>query len=190
MTAIPQFQAFFDHCVGQWATERTYHYLMEQEVERSHTDFVIQTIDVDRKAKVLEDNQRSTDLDLESLPGYQLAFQTVSEHGDQVSQQLNLLFVPKIVELSWLEGDYLRDKAYEEAKPMVSHFHYDINTRELLMTTTYTRVIAIDSITLINPTLRIRKILNYLRPEDNQPLETVLLAGFGVEQKQPAPSLS
>lgn len=25
--SIGQFQEFFDHCVGEWVTERTYHYL-------------------------------------------------------------------------------------------------------------------------------------------------------------------
>jgi hypothetical protein len=67
---------------------------------------------------------------------------------------------------------------------MIAHFRYDIRTRELLMTTQYTRVVSVDSITLINPELRIRKILNYQRPLENQPLQTVVLAGFGVEQKQ------
>jgi CpeS-like protein len=160
--SIAQFQEFFDHCVGQWTTERTYHYLTHRDVERSHTEFVIHPLDNEAKAKVLEDNQRlSTNLELQILPGYRLAFQTVSE-----------------------KGDHLRDKAYEEAKPMVAHFRYDIQTRELLMTTTYTRVVSVDSITLINPELRIRRIINYQRPIDNQPLDTVLLVGFGVEQKQ------
>ncbi|NJK39231.1 MAG: phycobiliprotein lyase [Oscillatoriales cyanobacterium SM2_3_0] len=181
------FKLFFDHCVGQWATERTYHYLMDQEVERSHTEFLIQPIDTRFKAKVLEDNQYSTDLNLEQIPGYQLAFQTISERGDTVSQQLNFLFVLQNVDLPGVTGDYLRDKAYEESKPMISQFRYDINTRELLMTTTYTRVVSVDSITLISPILRIRKILNYKRPPEQQPLETVVLAGFGVEQKQLSP---
>ena len=51
------------------------------------------------------------------------------------------------------------------------------------MTTHYTRVVSVDSITLINPNLRIRKILNYQRPPEGQPLENVVLVGFGVEQK-------
>jgi CpeS-like protein len=53
----------------------------------------------------------------------------------------------------------------------------------LIFATNYTRVVSIDSITLINPTLRIRRILNYQRPRAEKPLENVLLAGFGVEQK-------
>ncbi|VEP17835.1 hypothetical protein H1P_650001 [Hyella patelloides LEGE 07179] len=36
---------------------------------------------------------------------------------------------------------------------------------------------------MTNPNLRIRRILNYQRPPEGQPLETILLAGFGVEQK-------
>ncbi len=182
--SIAQFQEFFDHCVGTWTTERTYHYLTHQEVERSHTEFVIYPINSEIKSQVLADNQRSPEQNLEELPGYRLAFETVSEKGDKVSQQLNILFVPQKVELPYLEGDYLRDKAYEEAKPMIAHFRYDVNTRELLMTTQYSRVVSVDSITLINPQLRIRKILNYQRPLENQPLENIVLAGFGVEQKQ------
>lgn len=184
--SIAQFQEFFDHCVGNWTTERTYHYLTYQEVERSHTEFAIHPIDSETKTRVLADNQGSTEQNLEELPGYRLAFETVSEKGDRVSQQLNILFVPRQVELPYVEGDYLRDKAYEEAKPMIAHFRYNIHTRELLMTTQYTRVVSVDSITLINPQLRIRKILNYQRPLENKPLETVVLAGFGVEQKQVA----
>lgn len=51
------------------------------------------------------------------------------------------------------------------------------------MTTNYTRVVAVDSITLINPTLRIRKIVNYQRHPEGHPLEYPVLVGFGVEQK-------
>ncbi|MFM6190824.1 MAG: phycobiliprotein lyase [Planktothrix sp.] len=183
--SIAQFQEFFDHCVGQWTTERTYHYLTQQEVERSHTEFVIHPLNDQAKAKVLEDNQRlSTNLELPTLPGYRLAFQTISEKGEEVSQTLNILFVPQKLDFPIIEGDYLRDKAYEEAKPMVANFRYNTQTRELLMTTTYTRVVSVDSITLINPELRIRRIINYQRPQNHEPLNTVLLVGFGVEQKQ------
>jgi hypothetical protein len=109
--AVSQFQTFFDHCVGTWVTERTYHYLRQQEVERSHTEFVIHPVSSEIKAQVLADNQMSTEQNLASLPGYQLAFQTVSETGERVSQQLNLLFVPRKIEDSMIEGDYLRDRA-------------------------------------------------------------------------------
>ena len=112
-----------------------------------------------------------------------MGFYTISEKGEEVRQNLNLMFVPKSNNGSIIEGDYLRDRAYEEARPIVSHFCFDTNTRELLMTTNYTRVVSVDSISLTNPTLRIRKILNYEKPPTGQPLKNVLLVGFGVEQK-------
>jgi len=182
-----EFQQFFDCCVGNWVTERTYHYLSQQEVERSRTEFQVRPLATPQKAKVLSDNQYSSPGNLEPLPGYSLSFHTISEKGEEVSQSLNLLFVPTQETALGLEGDYLRDRAYEEAKPIVSHFRFHPSTRELLMTTNYTRVVSVDSITLINPNLRIRKILNYLRPPQGQPLEQVVLVGFGVEQKTEHP---
>ncbi|AKG22022.1 phycobiliprotein lyase [Calothrix sp. 336/3] len=184
MNPILQFQEFFQACVGNWATERTYHYLTHQEVERSHTEFVIQPVTLDRKNQVLSDNQYPSPPDLDNLPGYHLEFATISEKGDHVNQSLNMLFVPQQQEGMILLGDYLRDRAYEESRPIVSKFRFYPENRELLMTTTYTRVISVDSITLVNPQLRIRKILNYRRPQANEPMQEVLLVGFGVEQKQ------
>ncbi|MEL7037351.1 MAG: phycobiliprotein lyase [Cyanobacteria bacterium J06592_8] len=181
--SIDQFQEFFDYCVGAWRTERTYHDLTHQEIERSRTKFVIDPISRETKVKVLRDNEQSIKQNLEELVGYHLAFETVSEKGDRVSQQWNILFIPQKFEFPYLEGDYLRDQAYEEAKPMTAHFRYNIQTRELLMTTHYTQVVSVDSITFVNPKLRIRKILNYQRPREKRPLEKVILAGFGVEQK-------
>lgn len=178
-----EFKHFFECCIGSWKTERTYHYLSYQEVERSRTEFNVTPLTSEIKTKVLADNQYPPQSELESLPGFNLGFYTISEKGEEVSQNLNLLFVPQQENEAFLEGDYLRDRAYEEAKPIVSHFRFDSRSRELLMTTYYTRVVSVDSITLINPHLRIRKILNYLRPEEGQPLEKVILVGFGVEQK-------
>lgn len=182
---IQPFHDFFECCVGQWVTERTYHYLSHQEVERSHTEFAVAPITQSLKEKVLADNQYGEVENLEILPGFRLGFHTVSETGEEVSQELRMLFVPKLEGKDCLEGDYLRDRAYEEAKPIISHFRFGLKNRELLMTTRYTKVVSVDSITLVNPTLRIRRILNYQRPPvDHSPLETLLLAGFGVEQKQ------
>jgi hypothetical protein len=180
-----EFKQFFDCCVGSWQTERTYHYLSHREVERSRTEFTIQPLTLATKTKVLTDNQYPllSEAELENLPGFNLGFYTISEKGEEVSQELNLLFVPKQERGNSLEGDYLRDRAYEEAKPIVSSFRFDNNTKELLMTTNYTRVVAVDSIALINPQLRIRKIINYQRLEIGQPMERVLLVGFGVEEK-------
>ena len=49
-------QQFFADCVGSWKTERTYHYLTYQEVERSRTEFTVNPLTPDKKAKVLADN--------------------------------------------------------------------------------------------------------------------------------------
>lgn len=179
-----KFNQFFDCCVGSWLTERTYHYLTRQEVERSRTEFTIEPLSSARKKRVLVDNEYLLQPNLDNLPGYNLGFYTISEKGEEVSQNLNILFVPKQENVPYLEGDYLRDRAYEEAKPIVSHFRFDPRNQELLMTTNYTRVVAVDSITLINPSLRIRKIITYQRPQPGQSLEHVVLVGFGVEQKQ------
>lgn len=184
MLSLYSFQQFFEACVGNWITERTYHYLPQQAVERSHTEFVIQPVTAERKAQVLTDNHYPIPSELDRLPGYHMAFATVSDQGKRVNQSLNLLFVPKQQEGDLLLGDYLRDRAYEEARPIVSQFRFNPETRELLMTTAYTQVISVDSITLVNPALRIRKILNYRRPSSGEPLQDVVLAGFGVEQKQ------
>jgi hypothetical protein len=174
---------FFNCCVGNWQIERTYHYLPQQEVERSHTQFQVQLLNNEQKYQVLQDNHYNPLPSVENLSGFALAFQTTSERGEKVSQELRALFVPKQVRGQVVEGDYLRDRAYEEARPLVSHFCFNSQTQELLMTTPYTRVISVDSITLINPNLRIRKIINYQRPAEGDSLETVLLVGFGVEQK-------
>lgn len=184
MTSLSHFHQFFESCVGTWITERTYHYLTQQEVERSHTEFVVEPVTVDRKGQVLADNQYPMPSELDNLPGYHLEFATVSDKGDRVKQALNMLFVPQQQDGALVRGDYLRDRAYEEARPIVSQFQFNSDNRELIMTTTYTRVVSVDSITLVNPWLRIRKILNYHRPSEGEPLQKILLVGFGVEQKK------
>ncbi|MEM7756660.1 MAG: phycobiliprotein lyase [Cyanobacteria bacterium P01_A01_bin.40] len=177
------FEQFFRDCVGNWQSDRTYHYLTHQEIERSQTTFEVAPLTSDQKAQVLADNAYGKLDNLASFPGFNLGFYTISESGEEKRQNLNLMFVPKSENGAVLEGDYLRDRAYEEERPIISHFSFAADTRELLMTTNYTRVVSVDSITLTNPTLRIRKILNYEKPLPGHPLENVLLVGFGVEKK-------
>lgn len=177
------FLEFFNCCVGSWKTERTYHYLAYSEVERSRTEFTVEPLTTEIKNKVLRDNQYDAVANLAEIPGFNLGFYTISEKGEEVSQNLNLLFVPKTENNLILEGDYLRDRAYEEARPIISHFQFNSQTRELLMTTNYTRTVSVDSITLVNPDLRIRRIINYQRPSAGEPLKDVVLVGFGVEEK-------
>jgi hypothetical protein len=174
---------FFDCCIGQWSIERTYHYMAQQEIERSHTDFRVDAITPDLRRKVLTDNGYGKVDDIDSLPGFQLAFHTVSDKGEEVTQELRALFVPQQQVGTVLRGDYLRDRAYEEDRPIISSFTYDQSNHELLMTTPYTKVVSVDSILLVNPTTRIRRILNYKRPADGEPLDSLVLVGFGVEQK-------
>jgi hypothetical protein len=183
--SISVFEQFFADCVGNWQSDRTYHYLTHKEIERSQTTFQVEPLTNVQKTQVLNDNNygQRDELELKSLPGFNLGFYTISEKGEEVRQNLNLMFVPQSESGSILEGDYLRDRAYEEARPIISHFRFDSDTKELLMTTNYTRVVSVDSITLTNPTLRIRKILNYAKPPAGETLQTVLLVGFGVEQK-------
>jgi hypothetical protein len=179
-----KFSDFFVCCVGSWVSERTYHYLTQGEVERSRTEFTIAPLTAELKLKVLADNQYAPPSDLASIPGFSLGFYTISEKGEEVSQDLNLLFVPQRQGNGYLEGDYLRDRAYEEAKAIVSYFRFNLEQQELLMTTKYTRVVSVDSIRLIEPKTRIRNILNYQRPPAGQPLENLVLVGFGVERKE------
>ncbi len=174
---------FFDCCLGHWSIERTYHYLTHQQVERSHTDFDVEAITDVQRRQVLADNHYAAVEHLDQLPGFQLRFHTVSETGEQVTQALRAVFIPKQQQGTLLVGDYLRDRAYEEARPIISGFSYNPENRELLMTTPYTQVVSVDSITLINPNLRIRRILNYQRPAPDRPLDALRLVGFGVEQK-------
>lgn len=175
---------FFDCCMGQWSIERTYHYIPQQEVERSHTDFRVDAITPDLRRKVLTDNGYAEVGNTDALPGFQLAFHTVSDKGDEVTQELRALFVPQRQDDNGvLTGDYLRDRAYEEDRPIISSFRYSPSDRELLMTTPYTKVVSVDSIKLINPTMRIRRILNYVRPAAGEAMDRLALVGFGVEQK-------
>lgn len=182
-----ELQNFFDCCLGHWEIERTYHYLTRHEVERSHTKFEVKPLTEELQTKVLADNQYDVSEQNVTLSGFQLYFHTVSEKGEEVAQSLNALFVPRQEEKGMLEGDYLRDRAYEEARPIVSHFRFDPTMSELLMTTPYTQVVSVDSITLLNPNLRIRKIINYDRPPEGEPFKKVRLVGFGVEQKVSTP---
>jgi hypothetical protein len=182
MTSI---DAFFEACLGKWSIERTYHYLnpIEEEIERSHTNYDIRSLTEANRLKVLKDNERSDPGDVK-LHGFALAFDTVSERGDKVAMELNILFVPTTEVEGVVEGDYLRDKAYEEARPMVAHFRYDPSRAELQMKTRYTRTVSVDTITLVNPQLRLRQIQNFRRPQfDDFPLKELELVGFGVEKK-------
>ncbi len=181
--AIVRFHHFFDCCIGGWSTDRTYHDLTHQQVERSRTEFLIRTLGPGHKEKVLQDNHYPPQPEINGLLGFHLAFDTVSETGEAVSQQLNMLFIPEQEQAPVLQGDYLRDRGYEEDRPVVARFQFYPERQRLCMTTIYTQVVALDTITLINPRLRLREIVTYQRPALGDPLKDVILVGFGVEQK-------
>lgn len=180
---IDQFNNFFACCVGNWVSERTYHYFTKPIIERSRTEFQIKPLTEAAKIQVLTDNQYEYSQPLTQIQGFNLEFYTISETGEEVSQNLNILFIITAKKDTFLQGDYLRDRAYEEAKPIVSSFNFNLETNKLLMRTNYTKIVSVDSITLVNPKLRIRQIINYQRPQTEQPLDQVMLVGFGVEQK-------
>ncbi|MEM6597379.1 MAG: phycobiliprotein lyase, partial [Cyanobacteria bacterium P01_C01_bin.69] len=69
MAALEIFHQFFDSCVGSWDSERTYHYLSETAIERSHTEFKVQPLTPERKVKVLTDNAFEVSDRMETCPG-------------------------------------------------------------------------------------------------------------------------
>jgi len=172
-------EQFFVQCLGQWHIERTYHYLKDGRSERSQTNYDIRALSPEGRQKVLADNQQPEPLN--HTGGFYLAFDTTSETGEQVAMALNILFIPQLTTNSRIEGLYLRDRAYEEDRPITSQFCYEPERSEMLMTTPYSRVVSVDSIIFVNPDLRLRRIINYRRTDD--PLTEPLLIGFGVERR-------
>ena len=76
------FEQFFADCVGNWQSDRTYHYLTHKEIERSQTTFEVNPLTNEQKAKVLVDNAYEPLSNLEQLPGFNLGFYTISEKGE------------------------------------------------------------------------------------------------------------
>ncbi|HEY9642696.1 MAG TPA: phycobiliprotein lyase [Coleofasciculaceae cyanobacterium] len=101
------FQDFFIACAGFWKTERTYHFVSENEVERSYTEFRAEMLDQDIKQQILSKSDSGSDafsgikIDLDramqdttASPGFAVSFDTRSEKGEEVSMTLKALFVP------------------------------------------------------------------------------------------------
>jgi CpeS-like protein len=107
------FQDFFVACDGLWATERTYHSVLEDAIERSYTEFQAKSLDQTEKARILWgtaptdstfsgikiDAERSMG-DPSACPGFAISFETRSETGEEVSMSLTALFVPDIYVVS------------------------------------------------------------------------------------------
>jgi hypothetical protein len=217
------FPDFFTACSGRWTTERTYHYTLKNEIERSHTEFTVQPLEKAYKQNIIsslsggtqekgEEPQVAvaelTEAQNGEIPGFSIHFDTISETGEQVSMSLNALFVPDRYMSShgWdaspipipaaaevsdrddevIRGYYLRDQGYSETGAIAGRFTYQPSRQALEMTTFYRRSVAVDRMRFIGPNQRLRTIITYERPQDNQPPTTVNLVGFGLEQRHAA----
>ena len=100
------FKDFFVACAGVWTTERTYHFVTEGRIERSHTEYQVQPLSATDKKQILLLSEpsglelkntttpfSSLSEDQDSLPGFAIAFNTRSETGETVSMSLQALFV-------------------------------------------------------------------------------------------------
>jgi hypothetical protein len=208
------FQDFFTACTGLWKTERIYHSTLQGEVERSYTEYRVESLTGDQKQAILSLSElggikvdmAQVKSDERVCPGFAIAFDTVSESGEQVSMSLKALFIPDAYVLSnemstdapplpmaaqvpatqeVIEGFYLRDEGYSEGGAVASRFTYLPSRQTLEMTTYYRRSVAVDQMRLVAPDLRIRTIITYQRPESGEAPTVIDLVGFGVERRQP-----
>jgi len=209
------FQDFFVACAGFWRTERTYHSVSAGEIERSYTEFRADTLAEAEKQRILTSSNGTFSgfkLDVAALvqenacPGFAIAFDTRSETGEEVSMQLNALFVPdryvdaaaadfkllsqpaaaEVPDADAIAGFYLRDEGYSESGAIAGRFTYQPIRQTLEMTTYYRRSVAVDQMRLIAPDLRLRTIVTYARPAAGERPSVIMLVGFGVEKKDKA----
>ena len=208
-----EFQEFFTACTGLWKTERMYHSVLQGQVERSYTEFRVESLTGDQKQHVLSlSSLEGIKFDLAQVqsneivcPGFAIAFDTISETGEQVSMTLKALFIPDAyvtpdetsvaipsIPLAAqvptaeevIQGYYLRDEGYSEPGAIQSRFTYLPSRHTLEMTSYYQRSVAIDQMRLVAPDLRLRTIITYKRPEIGEAPTVIDLVGFGVEQRQ------
>lgn len=206
------FQDFFAACTGLWITERTYHSMMRDEVERSHTEFRVHALTPTEKHQILSGGSDPSEAPLKltglsdddaACPGFAIAFDTLSEKGEAVSMSLKALFVPDAyvdsaakpkplplpiaaqihLDDTVIQGFYLRDQGYSEAGAIAGRFTYQPVRQTLEMTTYYRRSVAVDQMRLLSPDLRLRTIVTYQRPTDGSAPSVIDLVGFGVERK-------
>lgn len=207
------FQEFFTACTGLWKTQRIYYSVLQGQVERSYTEFRVESLTADQKQQILSGtplegikfNKVRMESEEIACPGFAIAFDTVSETGEQVSMRLKALFIPDAYVIQdetsanlaptplaaqvpaaqeVIQGYYLRDEGYSEAGAVASRFTYLPTRQTLEMTTYYRRSVAIDQMRLVAPDLRLRTIITYQRPEAGEAPTVIDLVGFGVEQRQ------
>lgn len=209
-----KFQDFFAVCSGSWTTERIYHYPIQKEIERSHTEYGVTSLTPEEKQTILQPYHQShssntfkiapSAVEDEHLgcPGFAISFHTRSETGEEVSMSLRALFVPDAYVLSSIDfpdlpisaqvvadseviqGFYLRDEGYSESGAIAGRFTYQPTRQTLEMTTYYRRSVAVDQMRMVAPDTRMRTILTYQRPEAGETPSVITLVGFGVEYRQ------
>jgi hypothetical protein len=202
---------FFSACVGNWKTERTYHYPLQNEVERSYTEFNVAGLSLAEKSQIsssfLPVGAMSATEEIDRFPGFRIGFDTVSEKGERVAMNLKALFVPDRAILApdllgrdplapatpltaeildspeIVRGLYLRDEGYSETGAITGRFTYLPSRQTLELVTYYSRSVAVDQLRLISPTSRLRTIVTYQRPQPGEVPTVINLVGFGLEQK-------
>lgn len=206
------FQEFFTACTGLWKTERIYHTILQGEIERSYTEYRVESLTSEQKQQILSlSSLAGLKVDMASFqseanicPGFAIAFDTVSETGEQVSMSLKALFIPDTYAIDEtsnpvppmplaaqispteevIRGFYLRDEGYSEAGAVKSRFTYLPSRQTLEMTTYYRGSVAVDQMRMVAPDLRLRTIITYQRPDANESPTIIDLVGFGVERRQ------
>ncbi|WP_310490147.1 phycobiliprotein lyase [Chamaesiphon sp. VAR_69_metabat_338] len=206
-----EIQDFFAACVGAWKTERTYHYPLHNEVERSYTEFNVSALTVAEKQRISSDflpaGSMSATVEIDDFPGFRIGFSTVSEKGERVAMNLKAIFVPDraivapqllptdplapampltaeiLDSTEVIRGLYLRDEGYSETGAITGRFTYLPSRQTLELVTYYSRSVAVDQLRLISPTTRLRTIVTYQRPQPGEVPTVVNLVGFGLEQK-------
>ncbi|CAN1209983.1 phycobiliprotein lyase [Tumidithrix helvetica PCC 7403] len=206
------FLDFFAECSGLWKTERTYHMTDVNEIERSYTEYEVKALTYQDKQNIMAPSDSmpivfdldALMLDDRGIPGFSIAFDTVSEKGEKVSMQLKALFVPDTHVLSVSEvtdnslipiaaqlekskevvqGYYLRDEGYSEAGAIAGRFTYQPTRQTLEMTTYYKKSIAVDQMRFLTHETRLRTIVTYRRPDQPVAPTEITLVGFGVEHR-------
>lgn len=205
-----EIQDFFAACVGTWKSERTYHYPLQTEVERSYTEFSVGTLSAAEKQQISGASLPVESIavsEIDRFPGFSIGFDTVSEKGERVAMNLKALFVPErsivaphllptdplapatplaaeIQESDELmKGLYLRDEGYSERGAITGRFTYLPSRQTLELVTYYSRSVAVDQLRLVSPTTRLRTIVTYQRPQPGEVPTVITLVGFGLEQR-------
>jgi CpeS-like protein len=203
---------FFAACSGLWKTERVYHYPLKGEVERSYTEFNVQSLTSPEKHQIssafIPQEFFTEESSIEQTYGFAISFDTLSETGETVAMRLKALFIPdtyltypeKLPQdhnapgkpiaaalpdtAEMLQGFYLRDEGYSESGAITGRFTYLPSRQALEMTTYYSRSVAVDQIRLMSPRLRLRTIVTYQRPAAGVVPSIISLVGFGMERRE------